>query len=209
MKITRTIPPIRAGRFGADLPRGNRDARGTGHGRAVGSEIGSLPTAARRRVEFRLAFAPSDWREPDGSLIEHASAIRLKTVMNRTKAILISLIPAVLLVAPVRCFGKPGPVRFTRDEPGSTLWSKGQDRRDPSAVDDSLDRAIRRWNRRLNAPPASGGSGSAYGPTQLKLSPPRQTIGSVFLPRASQDLTQSWQFHWRTALEPRAPSSVS
>jgi len=72
----------------------------------------------------------------------------------------------------------------------------------------SLDPTARRINRRLGPEPNDDGS-----------SPPLVSNSPVFLTAerpsllfpasAPLGLAECWRFHWRTALDPRAPSSVS
>ena len=53
------------------------------------------------------------------------------------------------------------------------------------------------------------GFASPVTPTQAQLVQPEQSSLSLVLPNISLELAQSWQFLWRTALEPRAPSFLS
>jgi hypothetical protein len=154
------------------------------------------------------AAAPNGWRTTVMALIEHLNADRVEVMMSRARAILVSLIPALLLGVSLDCFSdllsSGGPdALYSLHAAGD----RGQQHRPPA--DSSFAQAVQRWNRRLNAHPGSDGFGA---PPALALSPsvlPDLTAARVALPLATLGLAQCWQFHWRTALEPRAPSLVS
>jgi hypothetical protein len=128
--------------------------------------------------------------------------------MARVKTILALLIPALWLVASMSC--ALDPVNgFATEGSSSTLSSRGHGKADSSAPSDSLAQSARRWSRRTNI--QSGHDGPST-PIALSSWQSLPTVHSAALPahyRFSLNLANCWQFYWRTALEPRAPSSVS
>jgi len=154
------------------------------------------------------ALASNVWRTSVMALIEHLDANRVELMMSRARAILVSLIPALLLGASLDCFsdllasGGPG-LLYSLHSAGD----HGQHHQLPA--DSSFAQDVQRWNRRLNAHPGSDGFAA---PPALTSSPsvlPDLTVARIALPHGTIELAQCWQFHWRTALEPRAPSLVS
>jgi hypothetical protein len=121
--------------------------------------------------------------------------------------ILISLLPVLLLVGSANCVGAPV---CNHDRPGaaSGIFGGKQAEHDTATCDDSLPQAARRWSRRVNLPPGADEVVSLFLTARSFFQPPNQTE-SADVPRPTPDLAQCWQFHWRTAFPPRAPSLVS
>ncbi len=142
---------------------------------------------------------------PDGCF-ERPNALRVKMMMSRARAILVSVLPTMLLVASFNCAGSP--VCATLGHPGSTLHADGHSRHE-LAVDNSFSQAMRRWSRRIKAQLGPDGFAPLANLAQSQFASPAQTIDFAALPSASPELARCWQFHWRTAPEPRAPSLVS
>ena len=142
------------------------------------------------------------------ALIEHLHANRVELMMSRGRTILVSLVPALLLLASMGWLSEPpSSCGFEALCSLRSASDHAQDRQPPA--DSSFAQAVQRWNRRLNAQPGSDGF---TGPAALPSSPfvlPRLLIARVALPLDNLELAQSWQFHWRAALEPRAPSLLS
>jgi hypothetical protein len=121
--------------------------------------------------------------------------------------ILISLLPVLLLVVSANCFGAPV---CSHDRPGvaSGILESKQAKHDTASCEDSLPEAARRWSRRINMPPGVDEFLSTILTARSFFQLPDQTESEDLL-RPAPDLAQCWQFHWRTAFPPRAPSSVS
>jgi hypothetical protein len=128
--------------------------------------------------------------------------------MNRARATLISLIPALLLLASAICFADPVP-DSARDHFGASLCAGGQGRHHSPPADDSFDQAVRRWSRRLNVSSCGNGFAPPASLAKARFSQLDRIAGCIGFPRVRPELIQSWQFHWRTASEPRAPAFVS
>ena len=119
-----------------------------------------------------------------------------------------SLLPALWLLATghcsadsiTGCVGGPWVLSFSADRQGQPLPIPGNCSFDPSA---------RCWNRRIwvysgpeGAPPFLVASDLA--PSRLSLADLPFDFGEGF-----PGLARCWQFYWRTASEPRAPSFIS
>jgi len=129
-------------------------------------------------------------------------------MMNRARTIVVSLIPALLLVGSLNCFGDLV-CGYAGDHSGSGLFAGGHGRQHVPTSDNSFDQVVRRWSRRINIQPGSDGFPSPALIAGSQHVFPVQTAGSCDCPRLTWGLAQCWQFRWRTALEPRAPSLVS
>ena len=163
-----------------------------------------------RGIRFWRGFARmhKGWRTTANALLERLNASRVKGMMSRAGAIWVSLIPALFLLAAVDCFSNTCS-SCGCDELSCLRSANGHSKHNQPPADNSFDQAVRRWNRRLNIQPGSDGFAS---PAALALSQsalPAPTGHRVNLPLANLELARSWKFRWRTALEPRAPSSVS
>jgi hypothetical protein len=141
-------------------------------------------------------------------LVEHLLAYAVKRKMARVKMILVWLIPILWLGASIECLSEvAGGVPHKLTGPALSPGQCGN--REPSIAVCSLEQSARRLGRRLDV---------ESGPEKLH---PPAAIFERYYPRSAQpafssahsqpalELTQSWQFLWRTAIEPRAPSSVS
>ena len=128
-------------------------------------------------------------------------------MMTRGKAILASLIPALMLLVSLDCFGRS----FSScgcDEPSCLLPAAGHAKHDQPPAVNSFDQAVRRWSRRPTVEPGTDRFSSL---ASLVAQPalPAQSDRFFNSPIPNLELAQSWQFRWRTAPEPRAPSLVS
>jgi hypothetical protein len=161
---------------------------------------------------YRLVCADalaSKRRENDrDALIEHRHENRVELMMSRARAILVSLIPALLLLASADCFSTP--LSPCGGDALCSLRSAGDHaQHNQPPADNSFAQVVQRWSRRLNAPPGCAGFAA---PPALTVSPsvlPGLIVARIALPLPNLELAQCWQFHWRAALEPRAPSLVS
>jgi hypothetical protein len=143
-----------------------------------------------------------------GDLVERSNRNSVKGTVNRARVIVVSLFPAFWLVASAN--GLIGPASAcASNKPGSAVSRCGQGKHDTANSGGLLGQSARRWSRRLNV--QSGPDGLPTPVALSQLHPPHLehidafSVGS----RSSFGLAQCWQFRWRTALEPRAPSSVS
>jgi hypothetical protein len=130
-----------------------------------------------------------------------------KTMMQRAKLILSLLIPALWLAGALGSFNEraTGSAVFGA---GKSLSAAGH-KHDLSTSASSFDQAIRRAARRPTIQLASDKvlTPAIIGQALVHLRnlpfDTRDHSGDTF------GLAQSWQFRWRAALQPRAPSSVS
>jgi hypothetical protein len=141
-------------------------------------------------------------------LVEHLNNNLVQTLMHRARLILASLIPALWLVASLNCLNDPVG-GFVGEPSCSVLASGGNHQQDSSNWTFSMERSARRWSRRFNAQcePEKFSTPVAVSPF-----PSPKPSHPVLFSEGSQlslRLAQSWQFLWRTALESRAPSSIS
>ena len=128
--------------------------------------------------------------------------------MSRMKVIVVVMMPVLLLLVSADFYGDPSThcrcVNLRR-----LLSAGGSNKHSSSSADNLFDQAVHRASRRSNLEPRTDGFASTVTPTQTQLPQPEQSSLSLVLPNVSFELAQSWQFLWRTALEPRAPSFVS
>jgi hypothetical protein len=137
-------------------------------------------------------------------LIERPTGSRVQLKMSRARVILVTVLPAMFLLVSVDGFGDGcGGDNFR----GFLSPEGGAKQKTPSA-DTSVQPAMQRWGRRINVQPGIDGF-SPPALAQRQSAQPGQPIGCFFLSGASLELAKRWQFLWRTALEPRAPSLVS
>ena len=143
-----------------------------------------------------------------GAQIERFPLGDVKRVMIRMRLVLVSLLPALVLFANEHyCLGSTM-VGASDCCPPFILAGK-QGTRLPVQYSCSFERSARGSSRRAGVD--SGPNGFA------PFSAAPDSVLCKFLPadisltvcRIPAGLARSWQFHWRTALEPRAPSSVS
>ena len=146
-------------------------------------------------------------RESQGCLIERPNANEVELmIMSRTRTMLLIVIPALFLLASLDCFS--GPVISSGCNLGRCLFSAGGHRQSKSScADNPFDQTVRRWGRRISVQPRTDGFASTLALVHAHFPPPNLTVYSVCLHRVHSGLP--WQFLWRTASEPRAPSLVS
>ena len=126
--------------------------------------------------------------------------------MSRAKAILVTVIPALLLLASVDCFGD-SPCLRGHGAFGCLNAESGRRKQPPPGK--GVDLAVQRWNRRAHVQ-RSFDDFSSPAAAALPVTPtPTPAFYSFKVCFANQGLAQCWQFHWRTASEPRAPSAAS
>ena len=141
-------------------------------------------------------------------MIEHPSGNRVEMIMSRARVIWISLIPTLLLAGSVNCYGSRIAC-CSYKSCASLLRPEKHSKPDKPPPDNSLVQVVQRGNRRLNVQPGADRFASPATFAQAQIARSGPTSCPVKLPSLSPELAQCWQFHWRTALEPRAPSLVS
>lgn len=159
-------------------------------------------------LEHGLGCAATGKSTTKNVLIERVTPNRVQLTMSRARAILVSVIPALMLLVSLDCFSDSFSCCGHEDS-GCSISSAGHSKHGQPTTDNALDQAVYRLSRRLNA---QLGSDGGYSPAALALSqfaPLQSTDCSAAVPPTNPRLAQVWQFHWRTASEPRAPSSVS
>jgi len=128
--------------------------------------------------------------------------------MEQVKVILVSLLPVLWLVGSE--FSGSGTAITCADSLGQTLTSPGApDSKGPLRDAFVRDQSGRSLSRRLGSHSGSTGFNPAfatYGCELVESEPAKQISPKRGAPA---DLASSWQFYFRTALTPRAPSSVS
>jgi hypothetical protein len=162
------------------------------------------------------AMADSGWWPPgnwhhvrlSSAAVERPNLIGVKGTVNRARAILVCLFPALWLVASANCLVDPVSV-CAGNGLASSVSGRGHGRHDPSNAVSSLERSARRWSRRLNVQSGPDGFPTPAMLSQLRLPELEPVEACSVGSQSSLGLAKCWQFLWRTALEPRAPSSVS
>ena len=140
-------------------------------------------------------------------LIERSNTSRVQLKMSRVKVILVAVIPALVMLVSADFFATPTS-SWRGDNFCSLFSAQGSGKHKSPTADNSFDSAARCWSRRVNVQRGRDGFGMPVAPAQTAIRP-KQTIRSFVPLPASLERIQSWQFLWRTALEPRAPSLVS
>jgi hypothetical protein len=148
------------------------------------------------------------WRSPfPHFLIERANIGSVQLQMSRIKVILAAVIPALVMLVSWDWIGDS--TRSCCGDNFRCLFSaEGNGKHKSSTADHSFDSTARRWSRRVNVQRGTDGFGTPVAPAQTEIRP-EQTISSFVPLPGGRERIQSWQFFWRTALEPRAPSFVS
>ena len=142
-----------------------------------------------------------------GFRIEHPRVKGVKSGVNRVRTFCALLLPTLILIA------LPSLAIERSSCPGHYLGSSfsacgGCDHASSEFVR-SFDQSARRSNRRFNDQSAPEESPRLDAPDQFPLLTLELDTRFTIVPLASLELANSWQFQWRTALAPRAPSSVS
>jgi hypothetical protein len=144
----------------------------------------------------------------DASMADDSLApLRVELTVHRAGAILVSLVPVLLLLGSL-----PGSSNFGSGsvviQVCSLNCSHNGGKHQDSPAGNSL-QSVQRATRRVNIQPRADDFGEPALVAQFPIGLPRQSF-DFFVPRAAAiDLANCWQFLWRTALPPRAPSAVS
>jgi len=139
-------------------------------------------------------------------LFERWNGNRVQMTMSRARIIVVSLIPVLLLVSAANCFSCPV---SKGDGRNSLIFSGKQGKQDTATWENSPAQAARRWGRRVNMQPGAEECVSLATSSQSHFLLLDQTVDFDQIGHLTEGLAQCWQFQWRTALPPRAPSSVS
>jgi hypothetical protein len=171
-------------------------------------------------VEARKSFVPAEkpaaWiahlHRPISSLsrthIERFAFARVKGLMSRIRVMLGWLLSVLLLLATGYCFleslsehaGDRQVASVSATQPGTRFPIQGSC---------SFEQLARCWNRRVWIHSGPDGFPVFLAASDLALPSLLQADCPLTICEGPLGLAKSWQFHWRTALEPRAPSSVS
>ena len=146
------------------------------------------------------------WAKIASFLIERWNANCVQVTMSRPRMILVSLLPVLMLLASANCFGAPVCSCNSGD---SISFSGEQGKRHTASCENSFLQAARPWSRRINVQSGAHEFASPVATAKCFLCLRDQTVAFEQFVHLTPDLAQSWQFHWRTALLPRAPSSLS
>jgi hypothetical protein len=144
------------------------------------------------------------------NLIEHRDENGVELIMRRARAVLISMIPALALIASLHYFSSSfqgGTCGYSGS--GNVLSPCGHGKHENHSATNSSDQALRRSSRRSNVQPGADGFAPPAAAAQGHSAIPRFTVEFSNSSQVGLELVQSWQFYWRTALEARAPSLIS
>jgi hypothetical protein len=140
--------------------------------------------------------------------IEHSKIKGVELmIMHRAKLILSLLIPALWLAGSLGSFSNQ--VLFSAaGDPGTFLCAAGH-KHDLSTSVGSFDQAIRRAVRRATIQPGLDRMLTPVVIAQAGVHSTDLSFSSPVCSPAALGLAQSWQFRFRAALQPRAPSRLS
>jgi hypothetical protein len=128
--------------------------------------------------------------------------------MSRLKVILIATVPALFLLVSADCFGDPT-IRYGCNGSQCVFSAHASGKHQLPLSDNSVDQVVPHGGRRVNVEPRADGFAPPVAPTQYQTLRHGERGRFRDLTGISLELSQSWQFLWRTALEPRPPSSAS
>lgn len=128
--------------------------------------------------------------------------------MDQVRIIFVSLFPAFLVVTAAQGLSQI-PARLAPLRSSLSILARQGGKGLPSHDERAPARILRGWNRRGAIQSGPGGNASAAEVARADFSRFSQFDVTAALEHSSGVLSRPWQFVWRTALEPRAPSSVS
>ena len=138
---------------------------------------------------------------PEGN-VPNVNRVELK--MSRARIILVAVLPAMFLLVALEGYSDCG----AGDNPPGFFSLAGGGQRGSPASDTSLPQAVRRCARRSHVTPGVQGF-SSLDLAQAPNFQPGPRMPFFVLAYTRLELANGWQFLWRTALDPRAPSLVS
>jgi len=132
----------------------------------------------------------------------------VKADMDRVKVALVSLLPALWLMASGQCFARPCDSCATDNAPDSK-FALESGKHCPSKEANSIDLSARRANARIGSHLAKANFFSSEQTTSSRSVDRRFLTDFSSSREGPRALATRWQFDCRAASEPRAPSSVS
>jgi hypothetical protein len=128
--------------------------------------------------------------------------------MDLVRIVICSLLPALWVLAAGHCLADP--VSGCADGCGRTLVSATEDSGHAPLTDArSFEQSARLLNRRLGMQTGWGGLLMPAAVSTSMLGELEHASAPLTVSTDALGLAKCWQFYWRTASEPRAPSSVS
>jgi hypothetical protein len=140
--------------------------------------------------------------------IEQSAFVCVKGVMNRIRVMLGSLLPALWLLATGHSF-LDSISEYAGDRHVASIFATRQGNRLPIQGSCSFEQSARCWSRRVWVHSGPNGFPPFLSASDWALPGLLQVDVALTLSDGPLGLAKCWQFHWRTALGPRAPSSVS
>ena len=140
--------------------------------------------------------------------IEQFTFAGVKRVMNRFRVMLGSLLPALWLSATGYCL-LDSISDYEDDRQDASIFATRPDNRLPIQGSCSFQKSVRCWSRRVGVHSGPDGFSPFLAASDWALPNSLQADVPFALLDGPLGLAKCWQFQWRTALEPRAPSSVS
>ena len=173
--------------------------------------VPALPRTAAQPAEAAISLCvEGSYRglQLSSEHIEHFRLAGVKGVMNRIKFMLGSLLPALWLSATGYC-SLDSISEYAGDRHVASIFATRQGNRLPIQGNGSIEQSARCWSRRVWVHSGPHGFPPLFTASDWALPSLLQADGPRTLCDGPLGLAKCWQFHWRTALEPRAPSSVS
>ena len=128
--------------------------------------------------------------------------------MDRVRIVICSLLPALWVLASGHCLADS--VSGCADGCGCTSVSATEDGGQAPLPDArSFEQSARLLSRRMGMQTGWGGLWVPAAVSASGLGEPEQASAPLTVSTDALGLARCWQFYWRTASEPRAPSSVS
>jgi hypothetical protein len=128
--------------------------------------------------------------------------------MDRLKSAICLPLSALWVLAVGHCLSDPAGAQANRCS-RTWIWSADHGGRGPLKDARSFERSAQLLNRRLGTQTGWGGVPISIALSVGGFGELEQASTRLVRPTELLALANSWQFYWRTALEPRAPSSVS
>src|SRR5215471_9527356 len=134
-------------------------------------------------------------------LIERSKDVLVETTMHRVKITLVSLIPALWLVASVSCLFDSSASECAGPQFGCSVSESGDCSHHSSGSDVCFDQAAQRWIRRFDHQSRTLGVLAPAAIPQFELASRDDFVRFSKHPRLPWEFAKSWQFHLRAALE--------
>jgi hypothetical protein len=141
-------------------------------------------------------------------LVERSRAWGVKGTMDRVRTVICSLLPALWLLAAGHCLADSA--SGCPDGCCRTSVSATEDNgHGPSKDARSFEQSARVLSRRVGPQTGWGGLLTPVALASCGLRGVEHASAPLTVSSDAPGLAKCWQFYWRTASEPRAPSSVS